>query len=265
MDYQMIAFAVQDRVARLTLNRPDRLNALTIQMGVELLDALERCEADDEVRCVVLSGAGRSFCAGDDLRGLETPGFPHRRGPDETKQYVHGWGRWTQVVFALRRLPKPTIAMVRGHAWGGGLNLALACDLRVCAESATFCAPFVRWGMATGTNLLPYFIGLGLALEMTLLGDPIDAARAERLGLANRLVPDEQLEEATMELARRLAAGPTRALGLTKAAVYKGWWRDPEVAYDYQGYAQTLVRLTEDWAEGRQAFLEKRPPRYTGR
>lgn len=265
MDYTLITYDKADSVGRITLNRPAQLNAINVQMMVELLEALEVSETDEGVRVVVLTGAGRSFCAGDDLKGMGTPGFEHRTEPDEVKQYVYGRGRWVQAVDAIRRLPKPVIGMIRGHAWGGGLNLALACDLRVVSENASFCAPFVRWGMATGCNLLPYFVGIGVAMEMALTGEALDAHRAERLGIANRVVPDEQLEEATLELANKLAAGPTRALGLTKAAVVKGWWREPDVAYDYQAYAQTLVKQTEDWAEGRQAFAAKRPPRFKGK
>ncbi|MEE8442725.1 MAG: enoyl-CoA hydratase-related protein, partial [Dehalococcoidia bacterium] len=138
-------------------------------------------------------------------------------------------------------------------------------DIRIASETANFAIPFVKWAMATGVNQLHYHVGLGVALEMAFTGDSIDAYRAERLGLVNKVVPDDQLEEATLEYANRLAAGPTRALGLTKAAVYKGWLKDLDTTFDYQGTAQTFARMTEDWAEGRQAFLEKRAPDYKGR
>lgn len=234
-------------------------------MGHELLDALEKCELDEEVRCVILAGTGRSFCAGDDMRGMESPEFPRRAGPDEVKHYVFGPGRWTVVVNTMRRLPKPVIGSIRGHAHGGGFNLAMGTDIRIASETANFATPFIKWAMATGVNQLHYHVGLGVALEMAFTGDSIDAYRAERLGLVNRVVPDDQLEEATLEYANRLARGPTRILGLTKAAIYKGWLKDLDTAFDYQGTAQTFARLTEDWAEGRKAFLEKRSPDYKGR
>jgi 2-(1,2-epoxy-1,2-dihydrophenyl)acetyl-CoA isomerase len=266
MDYDFILYERIGAVGKITLNRPEQLNAFNTQTGIELLDALEQCEYDQEVRCVILTGAGRSFCAGDDLKGMTTSKVGnYREGTDSTKYYAFGKGRWTVVVYAMRRLPKPIVGSIRGHAWGAGVNLALGCDMRVCSETASFCTPFIRWGLATGTNLLPYFVNMGIAMEMAMLGQPIDAQRALQLGMANRVVPDAQLEEATMQFATQLAEGPTRALGLTKAAMYKGWWRDPEVAFDYQGYAQSSARITEDDAEGRAAFREKRKPRFKGR
>ena len=246
------------------MNRPERLNAINVQLGHELLDALEQSELDSEIRCVILTGTGRSFCAGDDLRGMESPGFPRPAGPDETKNYVFGPNRWTVVVNTMRRLPKPVIGSIRGHAHGGGFNLAMGTDIRIASETASFAIPFIRWAMATGVNQLHYQVGLGITLEMAFTGDPIDASRAERLGLVNRVVPDDQLEDATLEYANRLANGPTRALGLTKAAIYKGWGKDLDTAFEYQGTAQAFAGLTEDREEGRKAFLEKRAPNYKG-
>ena len=252
-------------MGRITLNRPERLNAINSQMGQELLDALERCELEGEIRCVILTGAGRSFCAGDDMRATESPDFPRRAGPDHAKNYVFGPNRWTVVVNTMRRLPKPVIGSIRGHAHGGGFNLAMGTDIRIASTTVDFATPFIKWAMATGVNQLHYHVGLGIALEMALTGDSVLADRAERLGLVNRVVPDDQLEETTLEFANRLAYGPTRALGLTKAAIYKGWWKDLDTALDYQGTAQAFALLTEDREEGRKAFLEKRPPNYEGR
>ena len=264
-EYETIIFEKIGAVGKITLNRPERLNAINIQLGHEMLDALGQCEMDDEVRCIILAGAGRSFCAGDDLRGMESPGFPRRTGPDEVKHYTFGPDRWTVVVNTMRRLPKPIIGSIRGHAHGGGFNLAMGTDMRIASENASFATPFIKWAMATGVNQMHYHLGLGIALEMAITGDPIDAERAERLGLVNKVVPDDQLEEATMEFATRLASGPTRSIGLTKAAVYKGWWKELDTAFDYQGIAQTYARQSEDREEGQKAFLEKRPPNYKGR
>lgn len=264
-DYETVLFERIGHVGRITLNRPDRLNAINVRLGHELLDALGRCEVDDAVRAIILTGAGRSFCAGDDLRGMETPGFVRPQGPDEVKNYVHGENRWTVAVQAMRRLPKPVIGSIRGHAHGGGFNLAMGTDVRIASESANFAIPFVKWGMATGVNQLHYHVGIGVVLEMAFTGEPIDAARAERLGLVNQVVPDAELESATMAFAERLAGGPTRAIGLSKSAIYKGWGQDLDAAFDYQAVAQTFAAQTEDREEGRKAFLEKRKPEFKGR
>lgn len=264
-DYETILFDKIERVGRITLNRPERLNAINVRLGNELLDALRRCEDDAEIRCVILTGAGRSFCAGDDLQGMETPGFARPQGPDAVKNYVYGENRWTLAVQAMRRLPKPVIGSIRGHAHGGGFNLAMGTDIRIVSETANFAIPFVKRGMATGVNQLDYHVGLGVVLEMAFTGEPIDAHRAERLGLANKVVANEELEEATMALAERLAGGPTRAIALSKSAIYKGWGKDLDTAFDYQAIAQIFAAQTEDLAEGRAAFLEKRTPEFKGR
>jgi 2-(1,2-epoxy-1,2-dihydrophenyl)acetyl-CoA isomerase len=265
MDYEMIALDRVEAVARITLNRPERLNAINVRMGYELIDALSRLEEDPALRAIILTGAGRSFCSGDDLSGMESEGYGRAQGPDAVKNYVFAPYRWTVVANAMRRLPKPIIASVRGHAHGAGLNLAMAADIRIASETANFAIPFVKWAMATGVNQLHYALPLGIALEMAFTGDSLDAVRAERLGLVNRVVPDADLESASLEFARRLAAGPTTAIGLTKAAIYKGWWQDLDSTFDYQAVAQTFAGQTQDREEGRKAFQEKRPPNYSGR
>jgi 2-(1,2-epoxy-1,2-dihydrophenyl)acetyl-CoA isomerase len=236
-------------------------------MGVEMLDALEDTEQDEHVRVVVLTGAGRGFCAGDDMKGAADPNAPPTARPrpiDPMTQYVYGPGRWVTVVRRMMHLPKPVVGVINGHAHGAGLNLALGCDFRVMSEAATLCVPFLKWGMATGTNRLHQFVGVGKALEWALLGKTITPPEAERWGLVTVVVPHDQLAAATAEFVGRLVQAPTKALAATKAAIYHGWGRDPDTAYEYQGLAQSLVRDTEDVAEGRQAFREKRTPRFTG-
>ena len=254
-------------MAWLVLNRPDRLNALNLALGRALLEALDAVDADPEVRAVVLTGAGRAFCAGDDLRGMTAPGEPTPPlRADPVEQYVRGDGRWPRLVERIRSLGKPVVAMVNGHAHGAGFNLALACDLRLMADDATLAIPFVRRGLATGTSLLQQYVGIGKAMEWALLGSTLSAAEAEGWGLVNRVVAGAELAEATRALAEQLASGPTTVYGLTKAAVYRGWQEpDPQHAYEHQGLALHLARRTQDFAEGRTAFLEKRPPRWTGR
>ncbi|HXH23119.1 MAG TPA: enoyl-CoA hydratase/isomerase family protein [Dehalococcoidia bacterium] len=252
-------------VGRITLNRPEKLNAVNVRMGYELVDALRRLEEDEGVRAVVLTGAGRSFCSGDDLSGMESEGYPRARGPDAVKDYVFAPYRWTVVVNTMRRLPKPVVGAIRGHAHGAGFNLAMGTDIRIASDTLDMALPFVKWGMATGVNQTHYAVPLGIALEMAFTGESIGAERAERLGLVNRVVADAELESASLELARALAAGPTRAIGLTKAAIYKGWWRDLDATFDYQAVAQTFANQTADREEGRRAFQEKRRPRFEGR
>ena len=225
---------------------------------------MDDCGADETIRAIILTGAGRAFCAGDDLKGMTEPDQPGPKFPDTVEYYVQGEGRWPLIVAKMRALQKPVIGMINGHAHGAGFNLALGCDLRIMAESATLCIPFVKRGIATGTSLLQQFVGIGKAMEWALLAPQLSAQEAERWGLANRVVPLEELEEATMTLAGELAQGPTRTYGFTKSAVIKSWEASPEHAYEYQGRAYLLARQTEDFQEGRQAFLDKRPPRFQG-
>ena len=262
--YEHLLFESTAGVATITLNRPAQLNALNVRIGVELLDALARCKANPAVRCVVLTGAGRAFCAGDDLKA-GTAMTERWSGEDVARRYVTGEGRWPQIVLAIRALPKPVIAMLNGYAYGAGFNLALACDFRIAAASATLATPFVRRGMATGTNLLQQYVGVGVAARMVLTGEPVTAAEAERLGLVTRVVPDGELAETTHAFAAELARSATAALGLTKAALYRGWPEPPDRAYELQGYAVHLSGLTEDRAEGQRAFVEKREPWFHGR
>ena len=265
MDFRYLLIERDRGICRLTLNRPERLNAINVRVGLELLHALEDCDYDESVRVVVLTGAGRAFCAGDDLKGMAEPGEPERKFADPVKHYTQGEGRWPLIVAKLRAFSKPVIGMVNGHAHGAGFNLALGCDLRIMADSATLCVPFVKRGIATGTSLLQQFVGIGKALEWALLGTQLSAQEAERWGLVNRVVPLDELETATRELADTLAQGPTHIYGLTKLAVIRGWQELPERAYEYQGQAFALSQHTEDFSEGRQAFLDKRPPRFRGR
>lgn len=265
MEFRYLLVQRGEGICRLTLNRPERLNALNVRVGVELLHALDDCDRDGEVRVVILTGAGRAFCAGDDLKGMTEPGEPDRRYHDPVKQYVKGEGRWPLVVSRLRSLSKPVVGMINGHAHGAGFNLALGCDLRIMADTATLRIPFVQRGIATGTNLLQQFVGIGKAMEWALTAPTLSAQEAERWGLVNRVVPPEQLEAVTLEVARELAQGPTLIYGYTKSAIVHGWEAPPETAYEYQGQALSYAQQTEDYTEGRRAFLERRSPRFRGR
>ena len=261
-----VAFERSGAIARITLNRPDKLNAINYELGGELYEAFAHCADDPNVRAIVLAGAGRAFCAGDELGRERTPDEEvslRRRG--HIKHYVSGPGRWTSTVRLMRSLPQPVVVRIQGYAYGAGFNLALGADFRIMASDASLATPFIKRGLATGTNLLQQYVGVGKAIEMTLLGEPIGAEEALRLGLVTRVVDPAELDAAVDELAERLAAGPTAALGLTKHAVYQGWDRDPDGAYWHQGSAVAQGRDLEDLQEGVAAFKEKRSPRFTGR
>jgi enoyl-CoA hydratase/carnithine racemase len=265
MEFRHLLMRRDASICQIALNRPERLNALNFRIGVELLQALDDCDRDTEVRVVIVTCAGRAFCAGDDLRGMGEVGEPDHRYRDPIKQYVEGEGRWPLIVARIRAMSKPVIAMINGHAHGAGFNLALGCDLRVAADSATLSIPFARRGIATGTNLLQQFVGIGKAMEWALIAPVLSMLEAERWGLVNWAVPLAELEQKTLEIARGLATGATLVLGYTKSAVVNGWDQPPANAYRHQGQAVYHSQQTEDFREGLSAFREKRPPRFTGR
>jgi 2-(1,2-epoxy-1,2-dihydrophenyl)acetyl-CoA isomerase len=262
----LVLFQQTDAIARITLNRPDKLNAINHELGLQLFDAFARCQEESSIRAIVLAGAGRALCAGDELGRDRTPEEEEslrRRG--RIKHYVTGPGRWTSTVRLMRSLPQPIVVRIQGYAYGAGFNLALGADFRVMARDAKLATPFVQRGLATGTNLLQQYVGIGKAIEMTLLGDPVDAEEALRLGLVNDVVDATELDDAVERWAHRLASGPTATLSLTKHAVYRGWNLDPDAAYWHQGSAVAESRDLEDLAEGVAAFRDKRSPRFTGR
>jgi 2-(1,2-epoxy-1,2-dihydrophenyl)acetyl-CoA isomerase len=262
----LVLFEQTGAVARITLNRPDKLNAINHELGLQLWGAFERCREESSIRAIVLAGAGRALCAGDELGRERTPDEEQalrRRG--RINHYVAGPGRWTSTVRLMRSLPQPIVVRIQGYAYGAGFNLALGADFRVMARDAKLATPFIKRGLATGTNLLQQYVGIGKAIEMTLLGEPVDADEALRLGLVNEVVDPAELDDAVERWARRLADGPTTSMSLTKHAVYQGWDLDPDAAYWHQGSAVAESRDLDDLAEGLAAFKAKRPPRFSGR
>jgi len=257
--YETLLTEARDGVHVVTLNRPDVLNAINARIAEELLDALRDAEQAADVRCLLLTGAGRGFCAGADLRD-HTPG--------ETSLGDLLRARYNRIILRLRTMEKPVIAAVNGVAAGAGCNLALAADLRIASERASFIEVFTRVGLipdSGGTWLLPRLVGMGRALELMFFAEPVDAIAAERLGLVNRVVPHDELMARAMEWALRLAQGPTRAYGLVKRGVEHNLAIDLRGALEYEAFLQELAGRTEDHREGVAAFLAKRPPSYLGR
>ncbi|MFI0152497.1 enoyl-CoA hydratase/isomerase family protein [Streptomyces lydicus] len=259
----LILHTTDNGVSWLTLNRPEALNALTRDQRERLIDRFADASADPDVRAVVLTATGKGFCAGADLRGAPPAG--ERVAGDVARMIRHGAQR---LIAAVQDCEKPVIAAVNGTAAGLGAHLALACDLVLAAASARFIEVFVRRGLVPdggGAYLLPRLIGPQRAKELMFFGDALPAAEAERLGLVNRVVPDDALATTAREWAERLAAGPTRALTLTKQLVNASLESDRATAFAAEATAQEINMATADAREGVASFVERRDPTYRGR
>jgi len=253
---------VSEHIATLTLNRPDKLNALSGEMMAELVPIIERLAEDEEVRCVVVTGAGRGFCAGGDVAGMASGETMPNENP------VARLRRLEETSRLLHEMPKPTIAMVNGPAAGAGLSIALACDIRIAGESARFGTAFIRIGFSGdfgGTWMLQRLVGPARARELYFTGDLIDAREAERIGLVNRVVPDDQLASESRALAERMAKGPPIALARMKQNMNLGLVSDYSALLDAEAEGMIMTATTEDNREAVKAFLEKRPPTFHGR
>ncbi|MFE2064876.1 enoyl-CoA hydratase/isomerase family protein [Streptomyces sp. NPDC059467] len=258
----LVLHATDNRVALITLNRPESLNAITPDQRERIIHLLGDASADPDVRAVVLTGTGRGFCAGADLRG----GATGERVPGDVARTIRLGAQ--RLVAAVLDCEKPVIAAVNGTAAGLGAHLALACDLVLAAESARFIEVFVRRGLVPdggGAHLLPRLVGPHRAKELMFFGDALSAPEAERLGLVNRVVPDEQLAKTAREWAERLATGPTRALALTKQLVNASLDTDRPTAFAAEATAQEINMTTWDAQEGLRAFVERRSPDFRGR
>ncbi|MCE5168718.1 enoyl-CoA hydratase-related protein [Paenibacillus profundus] len=261
--YKTILYEVSGGVARMTMNRPDKYNAFTGQMIAEMTAALKKAGKDEEIRCIVLTGAGKAFNAGQDLgdvQGADAQGAEPNHG-DVLRE------RYNPLIMQLRNTEKPIIAAVNGVAAGAGVSVALACDLRIVSEKAYFVNAFVNIGLVPdsgGCYFLPRLVGLGKALELAMTGDRVSAEEAYRIGLANRVCAAEQFADEAERLAVKLAALPTRAIGLIKRTMYKGLDMNLAQTLEHEAYAQEIAGNTEDHREGMQAFLEKRPPEFKG-
>jgi 2-(1,2-epoxy-1,2-dihydrophenyl)acetyl-CoA isomerase len=260
--YEHIQIAEADGITTITLNRPERLNAFVGHMRRDLAEALEHAGSDRNVRVVIITGAGRGFCAGGDIAFMAE--LMQRRDAEEFSRLL-GAGR--RVILAIRQMTKPVIASINGPASGAGCNLALACDLRIATNTATFSQSFAKVGLHPdwgGTYFLPRLVTPNKACELFFLGDTIDAAEALRLGIVNQVVAPEDLETATLQLAERLRTAPPIALAAAKHAVYMSQAVELDEMLRYETEAQLRCFDSDDGHEGVQAFLEKREPRFTG-
>jgi len=254
---------VHDGIAVLVMNRPDRLNSLNGELAMALNESLERVAGDSSVRVVVLTGAGRAFCAGGDLSAI---GKGRETGSVAGLEPILRAGM--QIVVKIRTMPQPVIAAVNGAAAGAGMNIALAADIRIAAEEASFGQNFAKVGLYPdygGTFFLPELAGPAKAAELFYTGDMIDARTAERLGLLNRVVPGAQLEGEVRAFAQKLASGPQLAIRAAKQMLFGSRRKALEQALDEEVRHQLICFQSEDCAEGIAAFFEKRLPRFQGK
>ncbi|MGA1374630.1 MAG: enoyl-CoA hydratase-related protein [Flavobacteriales bacterium] len=255
----MLLSSTHSGIRTLTLNRPEVFNSFNLDLGRAFQEALDAAASDPEVRCVVVTGAGKAFCAGQDLKEVTAPDAPDF--------YTVVEETYNASIRRIRAMEKPVIAAVNGVAAGAGANIALACDLVVARESAAFIQAFSKIGLipdSGGTWILPRLVGMQRAAALAFLGDRVSASEAASLGMIYRAVADEVFEAEVDALAVRLAALPTRALGLTKRAFNAGWDQSLSDHLTTERDLQIAAAATADYAEGVAAFLEKRPAHFTG-
>ena len=263
MEYENMILDVKDGIATLTLNNPEKLNAMSTPMWDDFRKIVDHIKGNEEIKVLIITGSGRGFCSGANLVGgtgeaLSAGGMGVRAAVIDMND----------VLVAIAEMQKPWLAAVNGPAVGGGCSLALVCDLVLCAESAYLCVGYVNIGMVLdmgGTYLLPRLVGLHKANELAFFGERIYGPQAVEMGLANRAVPDDELLDSSLEWAARLAAGPTLSLGAMKLGMRRalhGTFRD---ALHWEAMMLSLIAQTEDAAEGLTAFFQKRPPRFKGR
>ena len=263
MNYENILFHIEDGIAQLTLNRPDKLNSFTQAMHDEVRHAIRTVGSDKSVRVLVLTGAGRGFCAGQDLadRAVAPGGKPVDLGDSVERNYA-------PLVQSLRALPMPVICAVNGVAAGAGANLALACDIVVAAKSASFIEAFCKLGLIPdtgGTYFLPRAVGTARAMGMAMFGDKISAEKAEAWGLIWKCVADEELAQEVQAMARHFAQAPTKGLAFTKQAIYASPANTLQQQLVMECGMMSELGFSEDYREGVAAFMEKRAPQFKGK
>jgi 2-(1,2-epoxy-1,2-dihydrophenyl)acetyl-CoA isomerase len=260
-EYATLEFDVSDGVAHITLNRPDAANALNRELAQELLRAVLRCDEEPDVRAVLISGEGPMFCVGGDLKSFAEQGEQLPYHLKEVTIYLHA------AVSRMARMDPPVVAAVHGAAAGAGLSLACACDLVVAAESARFTMAYTNAGLTpdgSSTYYLPRLVGFKRAMELTLTNRQLSAQEAMQWGIVTRVVPDEDLSEDAATLARRLAAGATKALGASKRLLHAGWTETLETQMEHETQTIAEMARTADGQEGISSFVEKRSAEFTG-
>jgi 2-(1,2-epoxy-1,2-dihydrophenyl)acetyl-CoA isomerase len=264
-ELETVSVHIEEGVATIELSRPEALNAWNAQLGADLLAALRHAAEDDAVRAVVITGAGRAFSSGADLKDISGADTTPEGRPDVYKTLTE---RYHPIMHAIRELPKPVLASVNGPAVGIGCSLALCCDLIVASESAYFLLAFVNIGLVPdgGSSLfVPTRIGMARASELSMLGERLGAAQALEWGLINRVFADEHLRAETAALAARLAGGPTRSYAGTKRQLNNWLYARMDEQLELEAQIQREMAGSDDFLEGAAAFVEKRPPRYSGR
>ena len=262
MDFETILLKKEEAVGTIVLNRPKALNPVNRKTAQEISAALEDLKADENIRSVILTGAGKAFSAGGDVKEIEN------YTPQEGLNYRDFMLVIKKMILDIRAIPKPVIMAINGLAYGVGFSLALSGDILLASESASFCQVFVKIGLVPdggSTFFLPRLIGFARAFPLVFSGDPISAKEALALGLVSRIVSPDKLEEEAVALAKKLSLGPTRAMGLAKELMYAGMERTLSEQLDEEASVQSLCRLTRDHQEGLKAFHEKRFPRFEGR
>ncbi|MDY6854974.1 MAG: enoyl-CoA hydratase [Thermodesulfobacteriota bacterium] len=263
MNYDDILFKKEDRVATIMFNRPDSLNALGGTMREDIIDAISDIKRDKNIGALVITGSGRAFCAGGNIKEMERMSIEVPLV--ERREFVRGVAH--KIITEIRALKKPVIASINGHAIGAGCNIALACDMRIASDKAKLGVGFINMGLVSdygGLYFLPRLVGVPKAIEMYFSGDVINAVEAERIGMVNKTVRHEELEKITYELASRIAKKAPIALGMIKDIMYKGLNMNLADELDLEADAQSICLKTEDHREGVRAFLEKRKPVFKG-
>jgi enoyl-CoA hydratase/carnithine racemase len=266
-EFSHALLATNGAIATLTLNRPERLNAFTPAMEDDVRAAIAEVRDNDALRVLVITGAGRGFSSGADVNAWDARLREGGPPPSVVDRWQQNEERHA-IPLGLNELNKPVIAAVNGPAIGMGMDLALACDMRIAAESARFAMLYIKRGLVPdegGAWFLPRLVGMAKAYELILTGDFVQGPEAERIGLVNRCVPDDQLQQAANELAEKIAAGPPIALHMAKRAIREGLGLSLRAHFDAIGYYMSVLNNTEDVAEGMRAFVERRAPAFTGR
>lgn len=261
MSYQFILTAIDSGVMKITLNRPDVLNSFTLAMSHELRRALEEARGDKSIRAVLITGAGRGFCAGQDLTDVP-PAVEGRFDLGSTVRQTYN-----PLIILIRKLEKPVVCAVNGVAAGAGANLAIACDIVIASEAASFIQSFARIGLipdSGGTFFLPRAVGLPMATALMMLGDRITAQQAAEIGMIYKVVPPDELEAEATKIAKQLAEMPTKGLGLTKRALNASLGNNLQAQLDIEEELQREAGRTADFIEGVAAFNEKRKPTFRG-